>query len=76
MSIDTIVLWIQTNAPATLQFILMGLGGLVIAGQCYVVATPRKDDDAFIARLEQKAIVGHVLRFLKSFSPIQPKHDK
>lgn len=53
--------------------VLAALGGLVVLGQAYVAITPSQDDDAWYARLEEKAIIGSLLKALKAFAPIQRK---
>lgn len=53
--------------------VLMGLGGLVVLGQVIVAITPSKSDDAFLAKLQEKPIIGHLLKALMSFAPIQKK---
>jgi len=53
--------------------VLAGLGGLVVAGQAYVMVSPSKDDDAWLAKIEAMPVVGSILRGLKAFAPIQKK---
>lgn len=53
--------------------ILSGLGGLVVLGQAVVALTPSPSDDAWFNSLEEKPGIGHIIKFLKSFAPIQKK---
>lgn len=64
---------IQTYAPQAVIFGLMGLGALVVMGYAYVAATPSKDDDMWLQKLEQKPVVGWALKLLLKFAPIQRK---
>jgi len=73
MDYSQIIEWITANAPAVVQWVLMGLGALVVAAQSYVLATPGTDDDNWLAGIEAKPIIGDILRFFKAFSPIQRK---
>jgi len=73
MSFDQIIAWVFSNAPAVAQYVLMGLGGLVILGQAYIAATPTDADDKWYAALEKVKVIGWLLKFLKAFSPIQRK---
>ena len=72
MDVDSILVWLQgVWEPA--KYVLMALGVAVMAGQAYVLATPKKEDDAWLAKLEAKPIIGHLLRALRSFAPWKPK---
>lgn len=53
--------------------VLAVLGGLVILGQAYVALTPTESDDAWFSALEQKPVLGQILKVLKSFAPVQRK---
>ena len=75
MSMDQVVEVIKNNAPEVLQWILMALGALVVIGYAYVKATPTKDDDKWLQNLESKAIIGMILKFLVSFSPVARKEN-
>lgn len=63
----------STNGPIAVQYVLMGLGSLVILGGIYVKATPGKEDDAWFDKLENHFIIGALFRVLIRFSPIQRK---
>lgn len=52
---------------------LAALGALVVVGQAYVAITPSQDDDAWYGRLEEKPVVGALLKAVKAFAPIQRK---
>lgn len=54
-------------------YVLMVLGTIVVLAQVYVAMTPRKDDDAFVAKLESMPVIGHLLRALVKFAPFQRK---
>lgn len=75
MELDQIVSIVKSNAPLAIQWILMGLGGLVVVGYAYVKATPTKDDDKWLQSLESKAIIGMLLKLLVSFSPVARKEN-
>lgn len=53
--------------------ILMAIGSLMVAGTAYVAATPSKEDDAKLAKLESKPLIGMIFRVIKAFSVIKPK---
>lgn len=53
--------------------VLAGLGALVVLGQAYVMVSPSKNDDAWLAKIESMAVVGAILKGLKAFAPIQKK---
>jgi hypothetical protein len=52
-----------------LNYILIGLGSLVVLAQVIVVITPSKKDDEFM----QKTIVRKIADVLTSFAPIKKK---
>lgn len=56
-----------------LLMVFAGLGGLVVVGQVVVAITPSKNDDAFMAKLEEVPVLGSFLKALKAFAPIQKK---
>jgi len=56
--------------------ILSVVGTLVILGQVYVALTPSPDDDNWVASLENKVLIGDILKAVRSFSPIQRKPKK
>lgn len=56
-----------------IQYILMALGALVVAGYAYIKATPSQEDDAWYDKMEKTPLIGAILLFLKKFSPIQRK---
>lgn len=53
--------------------VLMGLGALVVVGQCVVVITPTKKDDEAWEKIKAFPIVGHLISALANFAPIQKK---
>lgn len=55
------------------RYVLMALGGLVVAGQVYVALTPSQDDDAWFAKLEAIPVLGALIKAVKAFAPIQRK---
>lgn len=64
---------IQQYAPQAVIFGLMGLGALVVLGYAYIAATPSKDDDMWLQKLEAKPVVGWALKLLVRFSPVARK---
>lgn len=66
---------VKMYAPMSGQYVLMGLGALVVLGRAYVMMTPSKDDDQWLQKLEDKAGVGHMLKMLVAFSPVQRKDE-
>lgn len=64
---------IRLYAPGVVIYGLMGLGALVVMGRAYIATTPNVDDDAWLQKLEQKPIVGWVLKLLVRFSPTERK---
>jgi hypothetical protein len=70
MDINQIVEMIRHSAPMIVQYILMGLGVLVVCGRAYIYATPTQDDDKWFAELEEKSLVGKLLKVLIAFSPV------
>jgi len=64
-TLKTFVPWIQ--------YVLMGLGTLVVLGATYVKMTPSTDDDALWIRLENTPVLGPLLKTLAAFSPITRK---
>lgn len=64
---------IQTYAPQVVIYGLMILGGLVVMGYAYIAATPSKDDDMWLQKLENKPVVGWALKLLVRFSPVVRK---
>lgn len=73
MDYNEIVLWMQSHLPPLLVLILSLLGSLVVLGVAYVAMTPSKDDDAWLLALQEKPIIGHLLKFLQAFSIVQKK---
>lgn len=58
-----------------IHMVLVALGALVVLGLAYVKITPTQDDDAWFSKLESIPILGSLLKFLVSFSPIQRKEE-
>jgi hypothetical protein len=75
MEMDQIVQIIKNNAPEVLEWFFMALGALVVIGYTYVKATPTKEDDKWVERLESKPIIGLILKFLVKFSPVARKEN-
>lgn len=73
MEYNEVVLWLQQHLPPVLVLILSCLGSLVMLGVAYVAMTPSKDDDAFLLTLQEKPLVGHILKFIQAFSIVQKK---
>lgn len=65
--------FIKEHAPMIVQYVLMGLGGLVVAGAAYIKATPTQDDDMWLQKLEEKPVIGQILKLLIQFSPLERK---
>lgn len=68
--------FLQAHAPEAVKYVLMGLGALVVMGVAYIKVTPSQDDDMWLQKLEGKAIIGHLLKLLIQFSPIERKEPK
>lgn len=64
---------ILENGPLIIQYILMALGSMVVGGFAYIKITPTQDDDKWLQSLEQKPMVGFVLRLLVRLAPVQRK---
>jgi hypothetical protein len=75
MSMDQIVEIIRNNAPQVVEWVLMGLGTLVVLGYAYIKATPTESDDQWLQKFESKAVVGLILKFLVKFSPVARKEN-
>ncbi len=75
MNEEQIVSFIQTYLPMVAQYVLMGLGALVVLGFTYVKATPTEDDDQWLQKLEEKPIISTLLKVLIKFAPIQRKEE-
>lgn len=73
---ESILVWIEMYAPPWARIVLYMLGGLVCLGQVYIAMSPTEDDDKWLQRMEKKAVIGHILRFFKAFSPVQRKEKK
>lgn len=73
MDQQEIVQWCLQHLPSSVLLVLMALGSLVVLGLVVVPLTPSKSDDEFLAKLQAKPIVGHLLKFLVAFSPIAKK---
>ena len=73
MDLASLIELIKLHAPQVVQYVLMGLGVLVCAGMAYIKATPTQDDDAFLQKMEGKAVVGQLLKLLIAFSPLERK---
>ena len=71
-SINSVMSWLQSVAP-WVKYLFMGLGVLVLGGQTYVLITPNKEDDAWLAKIEAMPVVGHLLRAFRAFAPWQKK---
>lgn len=75
MDITQIMIWLSMQYPVA-GTALVVMGFLVVCGQAYVLISPNKKDDAWLAKMESKPIIGHILKTLKSFAPIQKKDKK
>ncbi len=73
MDFNNLMNLMDAAAPQPVKLVLMMLGGLVCLGYAYVLATPTEKDDAFLQGLEEKPVIGHLLRLLKRFSPLERK---
>jgi len=72
MDFDFILAWLASSLPIA-KPVLIVLGSLCVAGTIYVAATPNKEDDAFLQKLESIPVLGWLLVALRKFSVIQPK---
>jgi len=72
MDFGILLSYLSANFPIMGE-ILIYLGVLVIAGQTVVAATPGKSDDEWMKKLEEKKILGPLLKALGAFAPIQKK---
>jgi len=64
---------VPVGASAIIEYVLMGLGILVVLGFAVVKITPSKADDAFVTKLEGIPVLGQLIKFLVAFSPVQRK---
>lgn len=55
------------------EYVLMGLGSLVVLASAYVKVTPSQEDDAWFAKLEAIPVLGNFIQFVLRFSAIQRK---
>lgn len=69
------ILEMLKGVSPVVQYVLIGLGSLVVIGAAYVKMTPNKDDDALFAKLENTPILGALLKALVAFSPIKRKDE-
>lgn len=76
MDYSEIVLWLQQHLPPVLVLALSLLGSLVVLGVTYVGLTPSKDDDAWLLALQDKPVIGIILKFLQACSPVEKKDGK
>lgn len=76
MDQQEIIQWCMQHLPSSVLLVLMGLGCLVVLGLAVVPLTPSKTDDEFLAKLQAKPIIGHLLKFLAAFSPIAKKEGQ
>ena len=60
----------------TAQYIIMGLGGIVVIVTAVDTAIPDDIDKGFMKKLLDKPIIGDLLRALKKFSPFNTKDKK
>lgn len=75
MDQQQIVDFIKGHGPQAIQYVLMGLGALVTLGVTYVGLTPSKDDDNWLAALQEKPLVGPLFKLILAFSPVIKKED-
>ena len=64
------------EAVPWLVYVISGLGTLVVLAQTYIAITPSQKDDKWYAKLEEKALIGSLLKLLVKFAPIQRKRDE
>lgn len=76
MSVEAIIEMIHQYLPESVQVVLMMLGGLVCLGYAYVKASPKKEDDQWLQKIEAMPIVGLLLRVLVALSPVDRKEVK
>lgn len=74
MDMSQILEMVKGVSPVV-QYVLIGLGALVVVAATYVKMTPNKDDDALFAKLENMPILGSVLKALVALSPIKRKDE-
>jgi hypothetical protein len=72
MDFGILLTYLSTNFPVVGE-ILIYLGVLVITGQTVVAVTPSKSDDEWMKKLEEKKILGPLVKALGAFAPIQKK---
>ena len=70
------VLWLQQHLPPVLVLGLSLLGSLVVLGMTYVGLTPSKDDDAWLLALQEKPVIGAILKFLQACYSLEKKNGK
>lgn len=66
-ALSALPMWLQLGAYV--------LSSLVCVGYVYIKMTPNEDDDKWLMRMEQKPIVGPLLKTLKALSPVQRKSN-
>jgi hypothetical protein len=76
MEYNEVIVWLQQTLPPILVLILSLLGSLVMLGVAYVAMTPSQDDDAWLLALQEKPLIGHLLKFLQAFSMVEKKDGK
>lgn len=64
--------WLVANVPSAV-LVLTALGALVVIGQAYILLTPGKGDDEWYAKIQEKPVVGKILKMLANFAPFQKK---
>lgn len=65
--------FIPAGPMEVVQYVLVAIGGLGVAGMVVVKLTPSKADDEAVNKALELPVLGAFLKFLISFSPIKPK---
>jgi hypothetical protein len=68
---DTFIEGILNKFP-WVNYVLSGLGSLMILAQTVIAITPSKKDDAWWQE-KQKGVLGKLFKFFTDFAPIQKK---
>lgn len=74
--IDYIATWVYNSAPPLVLLVVGCLGSLVVLGSAIILATPGKDDDAWLSKQYAKPILGTVLNAITAFSFVKKEEKK
>ncbi len=73
MNLDELKPMIEQYAPQSVLYVLAAMGAMVILGRAYIAMTPQKSDDEWLQKMEEKSVIGHILKLLVYFSPVARK---